>query len=693
MKNFIDNLIGMKEIHKNLILFVVLVCIICLVNIVYPVNYTLVSLIIILSFNVLLIEHFFSSPKDVLASSITILCTLIPLNVQGILGNWYILFLLYIIAIISLATLSLMLFAPEKNEDDKNNKISKIFKKIVTKFGRSKIQFPMIIIMYLIFNSASFQINYIVLTFIILIIIIIKPLEIFTFFKLEKYDDEAIGEIFGVQSENTFLVKLYKNAKNIDKFSIVEFNYMMKDDEKTQKGLIFDNYFLNEEKWVKILVTPEITHLLENMPESDTNIRENLVYKFDIENLGVLNNFVGIVHENSNIGKINFLYNSKKFIFEGQLLEVFINNEKILYQVNQGTTKIESLKNKDEVGLIIGEAIQLGKWDDEQNAFNKYGWVPDINSPVFIASKMDFPEIFQSDIKIGIIPGSNYPVFINKDIALTHHTAILGVTGVGKSVLARNLIKNFINKDDIKVICVDFNSEYHNKFDDLELFFILSDDIRNEIFGKIDKLIVELSKFPNQRKHKVIKNLEQDINKKLNDEINNFLSCKDSKIAIFELPDVSNTDGAFEYTKMFLKQVFEIAKNDFDGKICIVLEEAHTIVPEINFIGTSSSASARAAVNSIGQIILQGRKYGVGFLVIAQRTANVSKTILTQCNTIISFRSFDKTSEDFLSNHFSKNIVKTIPNLEFRQAVIAGKALRTNVPIILEVPEIIESEE
>jgi len=586
-----------------------------------------------------------------------------------------------------------MLFAPEKNEDDKNNKISKIFKKIVTKFGRSKIQFPMIIIMYLIFNSASFQINYIVLTFIILIIIIIKPLEIFTFFKLEKYDDEAIGEIFGVQSENTFLVKLYKNAKNIDKFSIVEFNYMMKDDEKTQKGLIFDNYFLNEEKWVKILVTPEITHLLENMPESDTNIRENLVYKFDIENLGVLNNFVGIVHENSNIGKINFLYNSKKFIFEGQLLEVFINNEKILYQVNQGTTKIESLKNKDEVGLIIGEAIQLGKWDDEQNAFNKYGWVPDINSPVFIASKMDFPEIFQSDIKIGIIPGSNYPVFINKDIALTHHTAILGVTGVGKSVLARNLIKNFINKDDIKVICVDFNSEYHNKFDDLELFFILSDDIRNEIFGKIDKLIVELSKFPNQRKHKVIKNLEQDINKKLNDEINNFLSCKDSKIAIFELPDVSNTDGTFEYTKMFLKQVFEIAKNDFDGKICIVLEEAHTIVPEINFIGTSSSASARAAVNSIGQIILQGRKYGVGFLVIAQRTANVSKTILTQCNTIISFRSFDKTSEDFLSNHFSKNIVKTIPNLEFRQAVIAGKALRTNVPIILEVPEIIESEE
>ena len=72
-------------------------------------------------------------------------------------------------------------------------------------------------------------------------------------------------------------------------------------------------------------------------------------------------------------------------------------------------------------------------------------------------------------------------------------------------------------------------------------------------------------------------------------------------------------------------------------KVCIVLEEAHTIVPEWNFLGVDDKRSS-SVVNSIAQIALQGRKYGVGFIVIAQRTANVSKTVLTQCNSVVAFQ-------------------------------------------------------
>ena len=75
---------------------------------------------------------------------------------------------------------------------------------------------------------------------------------------------------------------------------------------------------------------------------------------------------------------------------------------------------------------------------------------------------------------------------------------------------------------------------------------------------------------------------------------------------------------------------------------------------------------------------------------IAQRTTNVSKTILTQCNTIISFQEFDKTSSDFLANYFGDGIAKILPKLKFRQAIVAGKALKSNVPMIFEVPEIKE---
>lgn len=61
--------------------------------------------------------------------------------------------------------------------------------------------------------------------------------------------------------------------------------------------------------------------------------------------------------------------------------------------------------------------------------------------------------------------------------------------------------------------------------------------------------------------------------------------------------------------------------------------------------------STKALVSKMSQIALQGRKYGVGLMVLAQRTANVSKTVLTQCNTIISFQAFDETSFSFLSNY------------------------------------------
>ena len=123
----------------------------------------------------------------------------------------------------------------------------------------------------------------------------------------------------------------------------------------------------------------------------------------------------------------------------------------------------------------------------------------------------------------------------------------------------------------------------------------------------------------------------------------------------------------------------------------MVLEEAHTVVPEWNFSGVSDKIS-QPLINSISQIALQGRKYNVGLVVIAQRTANVSKTILTQCNTMVSFQVFDKTSSDFMANYFGQDIVASLPKLKTRQAIAAGKAFRGGVPMIFEVPEITESD-
>ena len=154
---------------------------------------------------------------------------------------------------------------------------------------------------------------------------------------------------------------------------------------------------------------------------------------------------------------------------------------------------------------------------------------------------------------------------------------------------------------------------------------------------------------------------------------------------------MANTTAILDYTRWFFK-IVRIAKNEgnYGRQLCMVLEEAHTVVPEWNFIGSEDNKLSRALVNSIGQIALQGRKYNVGFMVIAQRTANVSKTILTQCNSVVAFQQFDKTGADFLTNYMGSEMVDVLPMLRPRQAIAVGKAFRSGMPTIFQVPTIDE---
>ena len=514
------------------------------------------------------------------------------------------------------------------------------------------------------------------------------------FDKVENIKNEnAIGTIFGVQSKNTFLVKLLPDRKETIKiFEFVEFLYSIDENRSVRKGLILDTYLLNEQQWVKVLTTNEIDKIFESKKIYE-NHTDDIVYKIkDVPENKYLNAFIGIVTENSTIEKIRFIYNSKNSIQEGQLLEVKIGTNKIsvFYQIINGVTKIEQLENKNETGLIIGEAMQLGTWDNEKVKFEPYGWVPEINSPVYISSMINDVEVSNSELKIGQIPNTNFPVIINKELALTHHTAIIGVTGTGKSVFSRNLIKEYLKDSNVKVICIDFTGEYKEKFKDSETTPIIDSQTETELFKKINEIETILTA-PYGKENDVTKAKRQGIAKIMIEQISVFMKNPESKISIIDLPEVINTSEIFEYIRLFIKSIFYVAKKEksFGNKVCLVLEEAHTVIPEWNFAGISEK-SAQPLLNSIAQIALQGRKYNVGLLVIAQRTANVSKTILTQCNTIVSFQEFDKTSSDFLSNYFGDGIASILPTLKFRQAIIAGKALKSNVPMIFEVPIINE---
>ena len=188
---------------------------------------------------------------------------------------------------------------------------------------------------------------------------------------------------------------------------------------------------------------------------------------------------------------------------------------------------------------------------------------------------------------------------------------------------------------------------------------------------------------------KALKELADQLRKDITGSITTFLTSTDQnmRVALITLEEISNTKATLQVTEYYLTCLLEYAKNN--PAICphtlIVVEEAHTVMPEPNTMGLGDYDS-RGLVGKIAQIALQGRKYRVGLLVIAQRTATVSKSVLTQCNTIISFTCFDDTSLNFLNNVYGSTHVSLIPNLPPLHAVIFGKGLRSQRPLIVEIP-------
>jgi len=642
-------------------------------------------------FSILFIEPYYTSPKNVITNTIPLL--LVFLSIKTDFDNqlfWWSAVSVFLLLLLA-SIIAMALDDKGKSPDHLKNRVANTLKNLVVIIGRGKVLYSSIFL-YFLLTYYSIQNFYTLILFVLwFFIVLIDPKHIHNSFSLvvKKENGDQIGEIFGVQSKKIFLVKMFEDRKSIIKFDIVKFRYSMQDaDDLIITGIVFDTYLLNQEKWAKILQLAE-------PKKEESKLDKNVVYKVsDSEQIKAISkelkvdDFVGIIIDGSNIGKIKFEYSKKKDdLQEGDLLELKIADRRLFYQVINGSTEKEQLEARNETGFIEGEAVQLGDWQNDKLSFQKFGWVPAINTPIFKAdtSNISVQSFSHPEYTLGVIPNTTLPSVINLNEAVSHHMALLGVTGSGKSFLAREIIKEI--QGDTKIICIDFNKEFSRTLTPAPTN-IIDDAKAKNIAEKIDWINNELEKFGNQQDKPQIATKQSEIKTLLKEEIQNFLNDTQCNIKVFELPDISNTTGILDYTKYFFRVLFEVAKErQIAGsipKICVVLEEAHTIIPEWNFAGASDKTS-QSLVNSIGQITLQGRKYGVGFIVITQRTANVSKTVLTQCNTVVCFQAFDETSFTFLGNYIGKDMVQALPNLKQYHAVVAGKAIKSNMPMIVDL--------
>ena len=106
--------------------------------------------------------------------------------------------------------------------------------------------------------------------------------------------------------------------------------------------------------------------------------------------------------------------------------------------------------------------------------------------------------------------------------------------------------------------------------------------------------------------------------------------------------------------------------------VALLCDEAHLYIPERNDTGVSE-----AGLRSFERIAKEGRKYGVGLTVISQRPAEVSRTVLSQCNNFIAMRLTNADDQAVIRRLLPDTLggfADLLPILDIGEALVVGDA-------------------
>ena len=104
--------------------------------------------------------------------------------------------------------------------------------------------------------------------------------------------------------------------------------------------------------------------------------------------------------------------------------------------------------------------------------------------------------------------------------------------------------------------------------------------------------------------------------------------------------------------------------------LLIVLEEAH------NYLRSGEKSISSRTVQRIAK---EGRKYGVGLLLVTQRPSELDETVLSQCGTIIALRMNNNKDRGYVSAAIQdelRAIVDLLPSLRTGEAIISGEGVK-----------------
>jgi DNA helicase HerA-like ATPase len=122
---------------------------------------------------------------------------------------------------------------------------------------------------------------------------------------------------------------------------------------------------------------------------------------------------------------------------------------------------------------------------------------------------------------------------------------------------------------------------------------------------------------------------------------------------------------------LFNLKVWQTSEERERDPVLMVCEEAHRYVPN------RGEAQYEAAQEAIRRIAKEGRKYGIGLLLVSQRPSEVESTVLSQCNSWIILRITNDADREHVRAILPDSmagLTKMLSGLRRQEAIFVGQA-------------------
>ncbi len=320
-------------------------------------------------------------------------------------------------------------------------------------------------------------------------------------------------------------------------------------------------------------------------------------------------------------------------------------------------------------------------------------------------------------------------VWLRPEEILTKHLAVLGMTGSGKSNAICHLLRELApSARGLRAFVVDTHGEYAVRAGELDPTHLLIDV---SIPDKVDLLDFDMVRehFSVDRMTAQMKNGLRDAARQTTDpaafaallaasqvdalrDIGAAVAAEPDGYCVGEEPprvvragsdedaelgrpglyvlDLRETDTFAVRSKkcaILAERVFRDARLARGAEpALLVVDEAHNYVPE-RTTGFMAEAARHGSLGALTTIAVEGRKFGVGLVVLSQRPRRVAKDVLAQMNSQLVFRLANLEDLQYVRESFEaagEQLLDDLPHLDTGVCVCAGTMVA--LPVRCDVP-------